>query len=206
MYGDAGNTLIDWALVFGGLRGPGGGTKSPPPASGSNSAPLRAPASGTATASSGSRGSTTVRGGTPGAVGHGATNGVVVEAEAIAPATPVTPLNWTAVVPKKGTICRAAQKCTRSPPQRRQPSKTQSRCAPWRRCRMTNEAWARAHALGRTPDAAGNLTIPMGRVVGDAGGQAGAAARAAGQSTELRSITIHVRPGTNEIIAGYPTP
>ncbi|QSQ14916.1 RHS repeat-associated core domain-containing protein [Myxococcus landrumensis] len=65
---------------------------------------------------------------------------------------------------------------------------------------VTNEAWARAHALGLTPDSTGMLNVPMGRDVGLLGGQPGAAAN----HPLLTSVTIIVVPGTNKLITAYP--
>ena len=64
---------------------------------------------------------------------------------------------------------------------------------------VTNEAWARAQKMGLKPDASGKLTVPMDRQVGWLGGKAGAEA-----SVPLNSVTIIVKPGTNQIITAYP--
>jgi RHS repeat-associated protein len=64
---------------------------------------------------------------------------------------------------------------------------------------VINEAWSRAQQLGLEPNA-GTLVVPMGRVVGVAGGQVGAQAY-----LPLTDVTIIVRPGTNQIITGYPS-
>lgn len=63
--------------------------------------------------------------------------------------------------------------------------------------KLTNEAWQRAHDLGLTPNANGELNVPMGRVIGNSGGSLG-------NGSPLSDIMIIVRPGTNEIITGYP--
>ncbi|AGC46191.1 hypothetical protein MYSTI_04902 [Myxococcus stipitatus DSM 14675] len=65
---------------------------------------------------------------------------------------------------------------------------------------VTQEAWARAHTLGLTPDSTGRLNVPMGRDVGLLGGIAGAAAN----HPLLTSVTIIVIPGTNRLITAYP--
>lgn len=63
---------------------------------------------------------------------------------------------------------------------------------------LTNKAFRRAQDLGIVPDAHGTLTVPMGEIVGRAGG-------AAGSSGQLfYTIEIKLVPGTNQIITAYP--
>lgn len=116
----------------------------------------------------------------------------------------MVPLDWKAVVPKKGPYKGQPRDVHVRLHNVDNPAKPQHGVFTADGVELTNEAWARAHVLGLKPDAAGNLTVPMGRTVGHLGGQEGIAARAAGQPTELTSITIAVRPGTGEIITAFP--
>lgn len=63
---------------------------------------------------------------------------------------------------------------------------------------VTNEAWAKAQKIGLQPNSTGKLTVPMDRQVGWMGGKAGEAA------VPMNSVTIIVKPGTNQVITAYP--
>jgi RHS repeat-associated protein len=64
---------------------------------------------------------------------------------------------------------------------------------------LTNEAWFRAQQLGLKADTTGTLRVPMGRIVGRAGGQAA-------DSGELfYTVEIKVVPNSNKLITSYPT-
>lgn len=122
------------------------------------------------------------------------------------PTKTVAPLDWKAVVPTKGKYKGEPRDVHVRRHNVDDLDKLQHGVFRGDGVDLTNEAWARSQVLGLKPDAAGNLTVPMGRVVGDVGGLEGLFQRTGGRATRLNSITIHVRPGTNEIITAYPTP
>jgi hypothetical protein len=112
-----------------------------------------------------------------------------------------TPLDWKAVVPTKGPYKGQPRDVHVRLHNVDNPAKPQHGVFLGDGVDLTNEAWAKAQALGLKPDAGGNLTVPMGRVVGSEGGQAGAAALAAGgKPAELGSITIHVWPAPQNLV------
>lgn len=61
----------------------------------------------------------------------------------------------------------------------------------------TNAAWNRAQDLGLKPNAAGELIVPMGEVVGISGGRLGT-------GLPLNSVRMIVQPNTNNIITSMP--
>lgn len=63
---------------------------------------------------------------------------------------------------------------------------------------VTNEAWAKAQKMGLKPDSTGKMNVPMERQVGWMGGKAGEAA------IPMDSVTIIVKPGTNQVITASP--
>ena len=121
------------------------------------------------------------------------------------PVAPKSRLDWDAVVPKKGKY--KGQSRTEHVRLHNVDNLAKPQHGVWvgDGVDLTNEAWARAETLGLKPDTAGNLTVPMGKTVGHLGGQEGVAARAAGQPTQLTSITIIVRPGTAHLITAFPS-
>lgn len=61
----------------------------------------------------------------------------------------------------------------------------------------TNKAWNRAQDLGLSPNASGELVVPMGETVGTSGGRLGT-------GLPLSSVRILVQPGTSNIITSMP--
>ncbi|MBK6296057.1 MAG: hypothetical protein IPF55_18785 [Rhodoferax sp.] len=62
---------------------------------------------------------------------------------------------------------------------------------------VTNKAWERAQDLGMSPNASGELVVPMGQTVGVSGG-------ALGTGAPLTSVRIIVTPGTTSIVTAMP--
>jgi RHS repeat-associated protein len=110
------------------------------------------------------------------------------------------PLDWDAVVPKKGPYKGQARRDHVRLHNVDNPAKPQHGVFLEDGVAVTDEAWAKAGRDGLSPDAQGKLVVPMGRQVGWAGGSEGAAA-----AVPLDNVTIHVKPGTNEIITAYPS-
>jgi len=62
---------------------------------------------------------------------------------------------------------------------------------------ITNKAWDEARRLGLKPDDTGTLVVPY-KNAGKQGGKTG-------NGEALNNVTIHVVPGTNQIITAYPS-
>ncbi|WGT64502.1 hypothetical protein [Variovorax paradoxus] len=108
------------------------------------------------------------------------------------------PLDWDAVVPKKGPYKGEKREDHVRRHNQDVPGKDEHGVFYKDGVATTNQAWERAQDLGIKPDASGTLRVPMGEIVGRAGG----AASATGEL--FRSVEIKLVPGTNQIITSYP--
>lgn len=111
-----------------------------------------------------------------------------------------TLLDWKAVVPKKGPYRGQTREDHVREHNVDNPQKTDHGVFKVDGVDTTNRAWERAQDLGLKPDATGKLVVPMGEVVGSAGGKAAASGQL------FTNTTIFVVPGTNQIITAYPGP
>lgn len=106
-------------------------------------------------------------------------------------------LDWNAVVPKKGKYKGES----RSDHVRRHNvndlSKDNHGVFSGDGVDITNKAWERAQDLGISPNAGGELVVPMGQTVGVSGG-------ALGTGAPLTNVRILVAPGTTNIITSMP--
>lgn len=106
-------------------------------------------------------------------------------------------LDWNAVVPKKGKYKGES----RSDHVRRHnvndPDKDNHGVFTSDGVDITNKAWERAQDLGISPNASGELVVPMGQTVGVTGG-------ALGTGAPLTNVRICVVPGTTNIITSMP--
>lgn len=116
--------------------------------------------------------------------------GVVIKKQA-------TQLDWNAVVPKKGKYKGEKREDHVRRHNKNDLTKEKHGVFNEDGVKLADEAWQLADKSGLKPDANGQLSVPMGRVVGHEGGSLGTGA-------PLNSIRISVRPGTNELITAYP--
>jgi len=110
------------------------------------------------------------------------------------------PLNWNAVVPKKGPYKGQNREDHVRQHNQDNPSKAQHGVFYGDGVARTNQAWQRAQELGIRPDAYGRVQVPMNELVGRAGGMQ------APTGQLFYSVHIQVVPGTNHIITAYPGP
>lgn len=110
------------------------------------------------------------------------------------------PLDWKAVVPKKGPYKGQNREDHVRLHNTDNPAKPDHGVFYGDGVDVTNRAWQRAQDLGLAPDAGGTLVVPMNDVVGRAGGLAADTGRI------FYDVTIKVVPGTNQIITAFPGP
>jgi hypothetical protein len=109
-----------------------------------------------------------------------------------------TPLDWEAVVPKKGPYKGEKREDHVRRHNQDVPGKDSHGVFYKDGVDTTNRAWQRAQDLGLKPDATGMLRVPMDEIVGRAGGNAAATGEL------FRSVEMKLVPGTNQIITSYP--
>lgn len=128
----------------------------------------------------------------PGAAGGAAagSNGVFV-------AKKYSLLDWNAVVPKKGKYKGESRTDHVRRHNVNDLSKDNHGVFSGDGVDVTNKAWERAQDLGMSPNASGELVVPMGQTVGVSGG-------ALGTGAPLTSVRIIVTPGTTNIVTAMP--
>lgn len=110
-----------------------------------------------------------------------------------------TPLDWDAVVPTKGPYKGQVRTDHVRLHNVDNPAKPAHGVFYGDGVDLTNQAWLRAQQLGLKADAAGTLKVPMGRIVGRAGGQT------ADTGELFYSVEIKLVPNSNKLITSYPT-
>ena len=108
-----------------------------------------------------------------------------------------THLDWNAVIPKKGKYKGESREDHVRRHNQNDLSKETHGVFNDDGVKITNEAWSRAQDLNLTPNADGELIVPMGRVVGIQGGSMGSGAA-------LSNVRIILTPGTPNIITSMP--
>jgi hypothetical protein len=107
-------------------------------------------------------------------------------------------LDWNAVVPKKGKYKGEAREDHVRRHNSNDLSKENHGVFKGDGVDTTNKAWERAQDLGISPNANGELVVPMGgQVVGTSGGSLGTGA-------PLYNVKIIVQPGTSNVITSMP--
>lgn len=117
-------------------------------------------------------------------------NGVVI-------AKKYTSLDWNAVVPKKGKYKGESREDHIRRHNSDDLSKDNHGVFKGDGVDITNKAWNRAQDLGISPNANGELVVPMSNPIGVSGG-------ALGTGASLSSVKIIVSPGTTNIITSMP--
>jgi hypothetical protein len=106
-------------------------------------------------------------------------------------------LDWNAVVPKKGKYKGESREDHVRRHNKDDLSKENHGVFNGDGVDKTNKAWERAKELGLSPNAKGELIVPMGQQVGTSGG-------ALGTGAPLSNVRIIVEPGTSNIITSMP--
>jgi hypothetical protein len=107
-------------------------------------------------------------------------------------------LDWNAVVPKKGKYKGESREDHVRRHNSNDLSKENHGVFKGDGVDTTNKAWQRAQDLGISPNANGELVVPMGgQVVGTSGGSLGT-------GTPLYNVKIIVQPGTSNVITSMP--